>query len=39
MSKNTKNIISIDEAYIKPEDKVLDPDKMWVCIKSWSFSL
>ncbi len=28
MSKNTKNVVSIDKAYVKPEEKVLDPDKL-----------
>ena len=28
MSKDSKNVISIDKAYIKPEEKVLDPDKL-----------
>jgi len=28
MSKDSKNVISIDKAYIKPEEKVLDPEKL-----------
>jgi co-chaperonin GroES (HSP10) len=28
MAKDSKNVISIDKAYIKPEEKVLDPEKL-----------
>jgi co-chaperonin GroES (HSP10) len=28
MSKDPKNVISINKAYVKPEDKVLDPEKL-----------
>tara|TARA_R110000765_G_scaffold302967_1_gene397139 strand:+ start:309 stop:740 length:432 start_codon:yes stop_codon:yes gene_type:complete len=28
MSKNTKNVVSIDKAYVKQEEKILDPDKL-----------
>ena len=28
MSKDSKNVISMGKAYVKPEEKVLDPEKL-----------